>query len=111
MPPSMFVAVDGRTLEVLDRQLPELAATPRIATFDGRIAIYACAKRRAYRFFWNPAPSGCRRSVVGSTYLAEGQSTGDAPGIMGDWITIQTNGMGGKVPSSAVAINQRDPSK
>ncbi len=29
MPPSMFVAVDGETLEVLDTaQVPELAATP-----------------------------------------------------------------------------------
>jgi hypothetical protein len=30
---------------------------------------------------------------------------------MGDWITIQTNGIGGKVPSSVVAINQHDASK
>ncbi len=30
---------------------------------------------------------------------------------MGDWIVIQTNGIGGKVPSSVVAINQHDPSR
>ena len=30
---------------------------------------------------------------------------------MGDWIVIQTNGIGARVPSSVVAINQRDPSR
>ena len=37
LPPSVFVAVDGETLEVLDTaQLPELAATPHgITIFDG----------------------------------------------------------------------------
>jgi hypothetical protein len=108
------VAVDGETLEVLDTaQLPELAATPHgITVFDGRIAIYTCADEHAFRFFWDPDAkklSPDESWVV--PYLAEGQSTGDAPGIMGEWITIQTNGIGGKVPSSVVAINQRDPSK
>ena len=49
--------------------------------------------------------------VMGRVYLAEGQSTGDVPGIMGDWVTVQTNGMGGMVPSSVFAINQRTPSR
>jgi hypothetical protein len=114
LPPSIFVAVDGQTLEVLDTaQLPELAATPHgITMFDGRIAIYTCADEHAYRFFWDPDSKklSLDESWVVS-YLAEGQSTGDAPGIMGDWITIQTNGIGGKVPSSVVAINQHDPSR
>jgi hypothetical protein len=30
---------------------------------------------------------------------------------MGDWITIQTNGVGAKVPCSVVAINQHDPGR
>jgi hypothetical protein len=30
---------------------------------------------------------------------------------MGDWIVIQTNGIGAKVPSSVVAINQHDPAR
>jgi hypothetical protein len=82
LPPSVFVAADGQTLEVLDTaQLPELAATPHgITTFDGRIAIYTCADEHAFRFFWDPDSkrlSPDESWVV--PYLAEGQSTGDAP--------------------------------
>ena len=56
LPPSIFVAVDGQTLEVLDTvQLPELAATPHgITTCEGKIAIYTCADEHAYRCFWDP---------------------------------------------------------
>jgi hypothetical protein len=114
MPPSIFVAVDGQTLEVLDTaQLPELAATPHgITMLHGRIAIYTCATDYAYRCFWDPDAK--KLSLDESwvvPYLAEGQSTGDAPGIIGDWIAIQTNGIGGKVPSSVIAINQHDPAR
>jgi hypothetical protein len=73
---------------------------------------YTCADEHAYRLFWDPDSQ--KLSIDDSwtvPYLAEGQSTGDAPGIMGDWITIQTNGIGGEVPSSVVAINQRDSSR
>jgi hypothetical protein len=115
MPPSVFVAVDGETLDVLDTvQLPELAATPHgITTLDGRIAVYTCATESAYRCFWDPDSKtlALDESWDVSGYLEEGQSTGDAPGIMGDWIAIQTNGIGGKVPSSVVAVNQHDPSR
>lgn len=114
LPPSIFVAVDGATLEVLDTvQLPELAATPHgITMHDERIAIYTCATEAAYRVFWDP---DARKLALDDSwivsFLEEGQSTGDAPGIMGEWIVIQTNGIGAKVPSSVVAINQRDPTK
>ena len=42
-------------------------------------------------------------------YVAEGRIAGDAPGMMGDWVVIQTNGLPSSVPSTVVAINQKDP--
>ena len=99
MPPSVFVAVDGETLEVLDTaQLPELAATPHgITTLDGRIAIYTCATDSAYRCFWDPDAKKLSLDQSWKVpYLEEGQSTGDAPGIIGEWIVIQTNGIGAR---------------
>lgn len=114
MPPSVFVAVDGETLEVLDTvQLPEVAVSPHgITTLDGLIAIYTCATDFAYRCFWDPDTKKLSADESWKVpYLEEGQSTGDAPGIMGDWIVIQTNGIGGKVPGTVVAINQHDPTR
>ena len=114
LPPSIFVAVHGETLEVLDTvQLPELAATPHgITSFDGRIAIYTCATEFAYRCFWDPDSRKLSQDESWTvSFLEKGQSTGDAPGIMGDWIVIQTNGIGARVPSSVGAINQHDPTR
>jgi hypothetical protein len=80
--------------------------------FDGRIAIYTCADAHAYRYFWDPESKKLSLDEAWAVpYLAEGQTTGDAPGIMGDWITIQTNGVGANVPSTVVAINQHDPGR
>jgi hypothetical protein len=112
--PSIFAAVDPESLEVLDvMQMPEPATTPHgITMFDGRIAIYTCADAHAYRYFWDPESKKLSLDEAWAVpYLAEGQTTGDAPGIMGDWITIQTNGVGANVPSTVVAINQHDPGR
>jgi len=112
---SLLAAVDSNTLEVLDwLEMPEPAITPHIITmFEGKIAIYIGASAHAFRYFWNPKPKKLSKDeswVV--TYLQEGQSTGDAPTLMGDWVTIQTNGVGSKtVASSIVAIHQHDAKK
>jgi len=110
---SQIVAVDPSSLEVLDSvSMPEPATTPHVITmFEGKIAIYISADVHAYRYFWD---SGAKKLVQDKSwvvpYLQPGQSTGDAPGVMGDWIVIQTNGIGSKtVASSVVAINQKDP--
>jgi hypothetical protein len=113
--PSMLTAVNPDTLEVLDSlQLPETFATPHIITmFEGRIAIYMAGAKTAYHYFWDPATrklSPDESWVV--NYLREGQTDGDAPTLMGDWVAIQTNGPGsGKAASSMVAINQHDAKK
>ena len=109
---SVLVAVHPDTLEVLHwLQLPEPATTPHgIDMFDGRIAIYISADVHAFRYFWNPATTKLSPDeswVV--PYLEKGQTTGDAPGILGEWITILTNGTGSKtVASSVVAIHTQD---
>jgi len=112
---SLLAAVDANTLEVLDWvEMPEPATTPHIVTtLDGKIAIYVGANVHAYRYFWDPKTKKLSKDegwVV--PYLQKGQSTGDAPTLMGDWVTIQTNGIGSKtVASSIVAISQHDAKK
>ncbi len=112
---SVIAGVDSNTLEVHDWvQMSEPATTPHvITTLESRIAIYISANVHAYRYFWDPKTKKLSKDegwVV--PYLQKGQSTGDAPTLMGDWVTIQTNGIGSKtIASSIVAISRDDAKK
>ncbi len=112
---SQIVAVDPDTLDILDTvSMSEPATTPHCITmFEGRIAIYIAADVHAFRYLWDPVTKKLSQDKSWMVaYLQPGQTTGDAPGIMGDWIVIQTNGIGSKtLASSVVAINQRDPAR
>jgi outer membrane protein assembly factor BamB len=112
---SEIVAVDPDTLEVLDSiTMPEETATPHTITmFRDQIAIYTAANENAYRYFWNPRTKELSQDTTWVvSYLQPGQTTGDAPGILGDWVLIQTNGLPTNASSSTiVAINQDDPTK
>lgn len=112
---SELVAVHPDTLEILDHiSLPEPATVPHIITmFEGRIAIYIGVNSGALRYFWDPATKKLSQdtSWVVSP-MKKGQSTSDAPSLLGDWIILQTNGIGSEtVASSIVAVNQKDPTK
>ncbi|MFZ1322622.1 MAG: hypothetical protein WAT71_13780 [Ignavibacteria bacterium] len=111
---SIIVAVNPDSLEVIDQiQMSEPATTPHVITmYEDKIAIYISADKNAYRYFWNPNSKKLSQDISWKvSYLSEGQTTGDAPGVMGDYIVIQTNGIGGKVASSIVAISQKDQKK
>jgi hypothetical protein len=112
---SNMVAVDPDTLEVLDAiALPEPATVPHsITMYQGRIAIYVGVNSGALRYFWDPATKKLSqdKSWVVSP-MKEGQTTSDAPSLLGDWIVLQTNGLGSNtVASSIVAVHQTDPAK
>lgn len=113
--PSNIVAVNPDTFEIYDQiGVPENAVVPHsITMFDGKIAIYAPSFLKMYRFFWDPKTKKLSQDKdwVISTYLDKGQTTGDAPGIIGDWVVVQVNGLPAKAASSIVAVNQKDPTK
>ena len=106
-PNSYLCAVNPDTLEVLDGlQLPEPATVPHIiAMYEGRIAIYIGVDSGCLRAFWDPAT---KKLSLDDTWhmkpMQEGQTTADAPAIVGDWIAIQTNGLGSKVKASSIAV-------
>jgi hypothetical protein len=113
--PSQLVAVHPDTLEVLDTlTLPEPSTVPHIiAMLDDRIAIYLGVDSGALRYFWDPET---RKLSKDESWIVQpmqaGQSTSDAPSLLGDWIVLQTNGIGSKtVASSIVAVNTKDASK
>ncbi|WP_424989529.1 hypothetical protein [Fluviibacterium sp. S390] len=114
-PGSTILAVNPDTFEIYDQiGVPENAVVPHTITqHDGQIAIYAPSVAKAYRFYWDPETRRLSQDTdwVIDTYLDPGQTTGDAPGILGDWVVLQVNGLPSKVASAIVAIHQSDPTR
>ncbi len=112
---SQMVAVHPDTLEVLDSiALPEPATVPHIITmFEGKIAIYVGVNSGALRYFWDPAAKKLSQDTSWVVKpMKEGQTTSDAPSVLGDWIVLQTNGIGSEtVASSIVVVHQKDPAR
>jgi hypothetical protein len=95
---------------VLDHiPLLEPSTVPHIITmFEGKIAIYLGLDSGARRAFWDPVTKklSLDESWVVSP-MQQGQSTADAPSLLGDWIVLQLNGIGSKtVASSIVAVHR-----
>lgn len=113
-PNSVLVAVDPKTLEVLDSlPLPEPAPSPHIiAPYHDKIAIYMGMITTAARYFWDPVTKKLSADKSWMIQpLAEGQNAITAPTVVGDWIAVQTNGLfSEKKASSVVVIHQDDAS-
>ncbi|MCU0787501.1 MAG: PQQ-like beta-propeller repeat protein [Verrucomicrobia bacterium] len=114
-PNSHLVALDPKTLEILDHvPLPEPVTVPHIITmFEGKTAIYLGAPSGAFRYFWDPAAKKLSQDTSWLPKpLAEGQSTPDAPSLLHDWIILQANGIGSKTTaSSIIAVHQKDAAR
>ncbi len=112
-PNSTIHAVDPNTTEILDSiPVPDASTTPHTITMhEGKIAIYMSGNEAMYRFHWDPETKKLSQdtSWVISDYLQPGQTVGDAPGILGDFIVVQTNGVPSNVSSTVVSISQSDP--
>jgi hypothetical protein len=112
-PNSTINAVDPNSTQILDSiVMPDTSTTPHTITmYDGKIAIYISGDKALYRYFWDPQTEKLSQdtSWVISDYLQPGQTTGDAPGILGDFIVVQTNGLISNVSSSVVSVSQSDP--
>lgn len=112
---SMLAAVNPDTLEVIDAiELPQPSTVPHTITmYEGKIAIYIGANSGGFRYFWDPKERKLSHDTSWvPSVLKEGQTTPDAPSVLGDWIIFQTDGIGSEtVASSIVAVNQHDASK
>ncbi len=115
MPPSHLVAVDPDTLEILDDiDLPGPAASPHIIDMlDDRIAIYIPFADSLRRYFWDPEAkklSADESWIVRP--LKEGQTVLTAASVIGDWISVQLNGLfTDKAASSVAVVDKRDASR
>lgn len=112
---SVLVAVDPDTLEVLDSiNLPEPFPSPHIiTTYKGKIYVYAGGLTSIRRYVWNPSD---RKLSVDNNWVVNpmkpGQTAATAPSIIGDWVSVQLNGLfTDKAASSVVVVNQNDASE
>jgi hypothetical protein len=69
--------------------------------------------KSARRFIWDPVRKKLSPDESWVIYpIQEGQTTGTAPTLVGEWIVVQLNGAGSdKVASSIVAAHQKDPKR
>ncbi len=110
-PNSHLCAVDPDTLEVLhDIPLPEPASAPHIITeHHGRIAIYIPVDSGLIRCFWDPA---AKRLAIDSDWqvspMKRGQTAATAATVVGEWIAVQTNGLGSDTVASSIVVAHRD---
>lgn len=114
-PNSHLTAVHPDTLEILDDiPLPYPVTVPHVITmFEGKIAIYLGTPTGAMRYFWDPKAKKLSQDKTWvANVLEKGQTTSDAPSIMGDWIVLQSNGVGSDTTaSSIVAVHQKDAAR
>lgn len=117
LPNSTLFAVDPNTTQILDRiAMPDAVFTPpTITMYEGKIAIYQSGIHAMYRYFWDPSTKKLSQdtSWIVSDYKENPpgiQTTGNAPGILGNFIVVQVTGAGpSNFPSSIVSISQSDP--
>lgn len=112
-PNSHMVAVDRDSLEVLaEINLPEPSSAPHIIDMLGdRIAIYVPLNSGLMRCFWDPkAKKLSRDSSWVMKPMLPGQTASTAPTVVGDWIAIQTNGIGSDTVASSIVVAHRDDS-
>jgi hypothetical protein len=113
VPPSVMVAIDPKTLKVISQiTLPEMSVgRVTTAVYNHHDYIYLPGLSKLYRYVfadgklqadptWGPVP-----------YLKSGQTAGSAAAVMGDYVTLMTNGSPTSTPMSVVAVSQADSSK
>lgn len=111
-PNTTVVAVDPNTLETINALLLDqsIVARPIVTTYLGVIYMYLAGTSTAVRVSWDPDSMTLSQDMSWAPeYLQPGGTGGTAPGLLGDWILLNSNVQGGKVPQTITAINQADP--
>lgn len=112
--PSFMVAVDPKTLNVVDGvQLPELVpARNTVVQYDGKEYVYLVGWSNLFRYEWNGKNLTLDRGWGPVHYLTKDQTPANVAAPMGDWVVMMTNGAAvSNVSLSVVAVSQANSSK
>jgi hypothetical protein len=114
VPPSVMVAVDRKTLEVISQiTLPEMmGGRVTTAQYEGKNYIYLPGTKSLYRYTFENGTFAADPTWGPVPYLKSGQTSGSAMAAMGDYMVAMTNGGAPtSTPMSVVAVSQADSSK
>ena len=113
VPNSVVVAIDPRTLEVIDQTVaPELIGGRITATdFENHSYIYLTGQKTVYRYIYEDRRLRRDDSWNPGTVVLSGQSGPTAVAVMNDWVVFETNALPAGTPLSVVAISQADASR
>jgi len=113
VPNSVVVAIDPRTLEVIDQTVaPELIGGRIAATeFENHSYVYLTGQKTVFRYIYEDRRLRRDFSWNPGTVVLSGQSGPSAAAVMNDWVVFATNSVPAATPLSVVAINQADASR
>jgi hypothetical protein len=111
--PSMILTVDPYDLTILTSVVPPEPSTGRITAgqTDGRDYVYVAGDNSLfrYRYAGGQLTLDCNWGPV--TYRTGAQMPGTGPGILGDYVVIQTNFLPSLEPLTVTAADVRDGSR
>ena len=110
-PNSTAVALDSKTLQLIDSiELNQMAGTRGVVTeHNNRIFWYLAGISNLERIIVHPITSHLTVDATWrpASYLLPGQSGGDGPAVLGNWIIANQNGLGSSsVPITPLAVSQ-----
>jgi hypothetical protein len=113
VPNSIVVAIDPRTLEIIDQvEAPEFIGGRITATeFENQSYVYLTGQTTVYRYIYQDRHLTLDTSWNPGTVVLPGQSGPTAVAVMNDWVVFETNAVPADTPMSVVAINQADASR
>jgi hypothetical protein len=113
VPNSMVVAIDPRTLEIIDQVVaPEFVGGRITATeFENRFYVYLTGQTTVFRYIYEDRQLMLDTSWNPGAVVLPGQSGPTAVAVMNDWVVLETNAVPADTPMSVVAINQADASR
>lgn len=111
--PSMIVTIDPDTLRVLQQVTPPEPSTGRVTagSTDGQDYVYVAGRDNLFRYRYSGGRLTLDNSWGPVTYRTGAQQPGTGPGILGDYVVIQTNFLPATEPLTVTAADVRDSSR
>jgi hypothetical protein len=111
--PSTIVTVDPNDLKILTAVMPPQPSTGRITAgrTDGRNYVYVAGDSAMFRYHYDGGHLVLDHGWGPVTYRTGAQMPGTAPGILGDYVVIQTNFLPSLEPLTVTAADVHDGSR